>query len=301
MIHVETHFASDLVALGTLRRGTDDPGWTSTCRTDAQEGLGFPRRAFAVTPGVRGATTTVLHAGTVTFTRPSVEYTRVRIDPNGEETDWIWLREDVRRELAPTPSEDDAVRPAWVRPVSPANVLRQRELHASARRAAGPARASRPDQALVEALVLELVRDLGLAPRPRPEATVARRGAPRRIAIQRVVEALAAEPRRRRTTDELADIAGFTPAHFCVAYRAETGRTVSGFLNQLRLCTALDRLRGEASDLSALAHDLGFASHAHFTARFRRQFGCTPSAARTLLAPPPLSAPRAGSRAFARG
>jgi len=31
-------------------------------------------------------------------------------------------------------------------------------------------------------------------------------------------------------------------------------------------------------DLTAIALDAGFASHSHFTARFRRVFGCTPAA-----------------------
>jgi AraC-like DNA-binding protein len=38
-----------------------------------------------------------------------------------------------------------------------------------------------------------------------------------------------------------------------------------------------------ASDLTALAFDLGFSSHSHFSAAFRRAFGCTPSAFRESM------------------
>ena len=272
MIHVETHFASDLVALGTVRRDAADAGWRETCRTASQEALSFPRRAFVVTPGHRRATPTVLHAGLVSFARPEVEYTRRRIDPAGEQSDWLWLRRDLREELVGSPTSK---RGAWLRPVSPRDQLRQRALHALARADAD----GRLDPAEVESRALDLVRGLGLR--------VADSGAPperSRARIQGVIEVLAADPRRRRSTAELAALAGLTPSHFCVVFRHATGRTVSDYLAGLRLCAGLDRLRERASDLTHLALDLGFSSHAHFSARFRRQFGCTPSQARSRLA-----------------
>ena len=48
------------------------------------------------------------------------------------------------------------------------------------------------------------------------------------------------------------------------------------YLTQLRLARALVELP-HAADLTALALDLGFSSHSHFTARFRALFGLTPT------------------------
>ena len=45
---------------------------------------------------------------------------------------------------------------------------------------------------------------------------------------------------------------------------------------ELRLGRALVELPN-ATDLTTLAFDLGFSSHSHFAAAFRRAFGCTPS------------------------
>jgi AraC-like DNA-binding protein len=47
---------------------------------------------------------------------------------------------------------------------------------------------------------------------------------------------------------------------------------------RLRLARALQLLeRGRADDdISALSMDLGFSSHSHFTATFRRAYGRTP-------------------------
>jgi AraC-like DNA-binding protein len=36
----------------------------------------------------------------------------------------------------------------------------------------------------------------------------------------------------------------------------------------------------DGEDLTTIALDAGFASHSHFTARFRDSFGCTPAALR---------------------
>jgi AraC-like DNA-binding protein len=44
----------------------------------------------------------------------------------------------------------------------------------------------------------------------------------------------------------------------------------------LRLARALVELP-HADDLSTLALEVGFSSHSHFSAAFRRAFGCTPS------------------------
>ena len=49
---------------------------------------------------------------------------------------------------------------------------------------------------------------------------------------------------------------------------------------RLRLAVALDRLVGPAPQIGVVAHELGFASHAHLTTAFRRVYGVAPSAVR---------------------
>jgi AraC family transcriptional regulator len=46
---------------------------------------------------------------------------------------------------------------------------------------------------------------------------------------------------------------------------------------RLRLARSLDLLN-QYDDLTALALEVGFSSHSHFTAAFRRTYGRTPSA-----------------------
>jgi AraC-like DNA-binding protein len=78
-----------------------------------------------------------------------------------------------------------------------------------------------------------------------------------------------------RLTD-VARAVGASPAYLTDVFRRVEGVPLHGYLRQLRLSRALVELP-HASDLARLALDLGFSSHSHFTAAFRRAFGCTPS------------------------
>ena len=96
----------------------------------------------------------------------------------------------------------------------------------------------------------------------------------------------------------LVDVArgvGASPAYLTDVFRRVEGVPLHAYLMQLRLARALVELP-HASDLTTLALALGFSSHSHFTAVFRRAFGCTPSrfresARRTLEALPTCLGP----------
>jgi AraC family transcriptional regulator len=49
-----------------------------------------------------------------------------------------------------------------------------------------------------------------------------------------------------------------------------------------RLAHSLDAVLDSDDDVTAIAFDAGFASHSHFTARFRGFFGVTPTALRRV-------------------
>jgi AraC-like DNA-binding protein len=77
----------------------------------------------------------------------------------------------------------------------------------------------------------------------------------------------------------LSDVAGAvsaSPAYLTDVFRRVEGVSLHRYLIQLRLAKALIELP-HTNDLTQLALRLGFSSHSHFTAAFRRAFGCTPS------------------------
>jgi AraC-like DNA-binding protein len=81
----------------------------------------------------------------------------------------------------------------------------------------------------------------------------------------------------------LSDVAAAvhsSPFHLARVFQQRTGVPIHRYLVRLRLRASLERLGDGADDLTALALDLGFASHSHFSSAFRREFGVTPSFAR---------------------
>jgi AraC family transcriptional regulator len=88
---------------------------------------------------------------------------------------------------------------------------------------------------------------------------------------------LASRMSERVTLDDVAKAVGASPFHLAHLFQQRTGAPVHRYLMCLRLRASLERLADGANDLTALALELGFSSHSHFTDSFRREFGCTPS------------------------
>ena len=117
---------------------------------------------------------------------------------------------------------------------------------------------------------------------------VARRRANRRSTVaahRELAEAakaeLAADLGAAVALDDLATLLHTSPFHLARVFRVQTGFTLARYRQALRLRAALERLPANDGDLTALALDLGFSSHSHFTAAFRREFGAPPSALRS--------------------
>ena len=94
---------------------------------------------------------------------------------------------------------------------------------------------------------------------------------------------------------QIARAVGTSPAYLTTVFRRLEGRPLHKYVVQLRLARALVELP-RASDLTTLACELGFSNHSHFTAVFRRAFGCTPSAFRESTRLPNKSARSAAAR-----
>jgi AraC-like DNA-binding protein len=88
---------------------------------------------------------------------------------------------------------------------------------------------------------------------------------------------LATSFQERLSLDRLAREVHCSPYHLCRVFRAATGRTIHGYLNQIRLRTALEFTAQGRRDLAALSVELGYSSHSHFTQAFKRAFGVVPS------------------------
>jgi AraC family transcriptional regulator len=100
-------------------------------------------------------------------------------------------------------------------------------------------------------------------------------GTTRRL-IARTKEFLEAHLSTPLRLGDVARAVGASPAYLTDVFRRVEGIPVHRYVIQLRLAGALVELP-HANDLTTLAFELGFSSHSHFAAAFRRAFGCTPS------------------------
>ena len=123
-----------------------------------------------------------------------------------------------------------------------------------------------------EGLSLTLIsRSLGPRTARAPGSTFARR----RL-VDRVKVLLASDLSHRWTLAGIAAEIRGSPVYLTQAFQQVEGMPLYRYHLHLRLARALD-LIAERQDLSALAQDLGFSSHSHFSAAFKRSYGRTPS------------------------
>ena len=199
-------------------------------------------------------------------------------------------RHDVLAEIAGANGASLAEHPLFRRRARRADsrlqVLRTRFLHGVA--ANPPSEELEAEEALV-ALLRQALCD-GESARAAPHGAATAR------LLRRAKEYLEAELANPIRLADVARAAGASPAYLTDLFRRAEGASLHRYLVQLRLARALIELP-HAADLTALALDVGFSSHSHFSATFRRAFGTTPSAFRG-------SAPRGSAavrwRAFPR-
>lgn len=175
---------------------------------------------------------------------------------------------DVLARLADAPEDDLRAHPLFrrrSRRVDPrVQVLRTRFL-------TWASGATEIDDLGAEELMLALLR-LALGDAPRGDLPSASSG---RL-IRRTKEFLEAELANRLRLHQVGRAVGASPEYLTDLFRRVEGVPLHQYVIQLRLARALVELP-HADDLSALALDVGFSSHSHFSAAFRRAFGCTPS------------------------
>jgi AraC-like DNA-binding protein len=248
----------DLV-LGAVSCAADEPD-IATLGPIERFGLSFPRRPLRLAVD-RTAPAAVIDSTTLLILRPGDRFAREPLSAKGAHCHWLALA------MPPDFASRFAALPRIVRK-GPAVSLAERTLFARAE-----AGLCDGDEALELAIG---VFDLALERRSRDA------GGERARQIAEAVRAeLVRDPGRARPLATLASRIGVSVFQLCRAFRAATGSTIQDYARGLRLEATFEQLLApQRVDLSDLAFACGFSSHSHFTARFRRRFGVTPSEAR---------------------
>ena len=92
--------------------------------------------------------------------------------------------------------------------------------------------------------------------------------------------ALAAEPGRDWTLAALAKRVYSSPFHLARIFKRYAGIPIHRYHLFARMAAAVDDIVDTSRDVVGIGADLGFSSHSHFSAAFRRIFGVTPTALR---------------------
>ena len=101
--------------------------------------------------------------------------------------------------------------------------------------------------------------------------------ADRRDLVEQVKSILVTRFHEPLSINQIAQEVHSSPYHLCRIFRQITGLTIHNYLNRIRLHHSLDYLSQSNHSISEMSYELGFSSHSHFTAAFRRIFTLSPS------------------------
>jgi len=263
---------SALLALGEFRCAVDHPqfhgGGPQTCPY-----VVFPRSSVRLlhehwrpevsTPNV------------VSLYNAGDSYERRAVSAEGDHCDWIALAPGLLRDIAACDIDSGRYFARPLVPVGAAVYAAQRILFTALNEDAGmPLLAVESQVVSLVQKVLASARPTGVLAEQRVSPALARR----QIDIVEQTKTILAQ--RFGDAVSLSDVAGAvhcSPGYLCRSFKRLTGTTLHAYQQQLRLRASLHDLVAARGDVAAVALQLGFASHSHFSEVFRRQFGATPT------------------------
>ncbi len=270
-------FASDLVCAGLFRCAPEDPLFPGGSPCSAHS-IVFPREVAWIQH--EGRPRFVADTSMATIYNRGQVYRRWSIGERPDRSDWLAFPDTVVRDAVTRFDGADGDSPAT--PLRHVCATVDADLYARQRRLfVALEQQSAGDALAVEECALGLLEAVLLSaygehPRQRPNPRLTRRTAD---AIEFARFAIARQPGSRHSLPSLARACNLSPFHLCREFRRITGQTITAYRLQLRLRHSLEQVAAGA-DLSTVALDLGFTSHSHFSAAFRRTFGIVPSSLR---------------------
>jgi AraC-like DNA-binding protein len=269
---------ADLLEVRSLHRTPAVEVIDVSCRIDRGSGgeeehtggwdVVFPRAGIFRKHSACG--TTLADANQVLFFRPDEAYRVSHPIDGGDACTVLSFR---RKTVMEASTPDD--------PFPVASCLSDRTTHLRLRRLRRRLLAGRCSSVETEERAFDLLGDLiARVHRDARTAPAAERSAGSRRRHDRAEAAREILARRFRERLTLADVAreiSCSPFHLARIFHVEIGLPVHRYLSRLRLRAGLERIEEGERDLTSLALDLGFSSHAHFTDAFRSEFGRPPS------------------------
>jgi AraC family transcriptional regulator len=274
MAEVRILLETEQLRVGTFRCPPDDPLWAQENCIGTGHHVVFPATGVRIAQGrsdpfVANPLNAVLYNAGQT-------YRRRLVSSQGDRCTFVVVHPELLERLPEPRSrspEENHPFDGPEAPVDPATYLTQarvvRHLGDAARRGTGPDLLF-VEESLFDVLSRTLSRSTWRLPAdPRTSGVV-----------EQVKELLATRYHENLSLAGIGREVHRSAFNLARLFRLGTGRSIHEYRTQLRLRSGLSRLEEGRSDLAALALDLGFSSHSHFTSAFRRTFGVPPSAVR---------------------
>jgi len=267
-------YRGSLFALAEFRCAPGDERWRSENVIGPRPVAAFPLTSVVIRHA--GHDAALANANHVVFYRGRERYRRELHDPRGDRCLFVAFEPAFAAALLAAHGLGGDEIPVAYGPSPARSYLRLRV--AAQAFANGHGEALAVEEAVCDALgsAVDAAAEVNGTPRATRRGTETRRGRlvedAKLVLTERAVahDSLAALAQRLHTSE----------FHLARVFRARTGFTLHGYRTQLRLRAALERLAQPSGDLSALAAELGFNSHSHFTGAFRATFGVPPSIVR---------------------
>ncbi len=97
-----------------------------------------------------------------------------------------------------------------------------------------------------------------------------------RIEIDRAVEFIHGHLGEKLTVEKIAKAVCLSPSHISALFKQSVGKTVMGYLTEVRLQTARLLLLLRDRSIADIAYECGFSSPSHLSQSFKNHYGMTP-------------------------
>ncbi len=268
----ETYFPDSLVALGKFRCPVSHPVFHDAGRARGHLVV-FPREPVEIRQVKREPV--IANSNVVVLYNKDQEYERRQVSPWGDRCEFLNIKPELLRDLIRPYREsiDDRVEQPFEFPsfVSSSKlVLKQRQLVDLADNFRNDG-----DVLAWESSAIDLLADsIGEAFKSTKLKRQSLSGEQQDLVIN-AQDYLSVHFQKHFSLETMAAAIDSSPYHLCRTFKKFTGMTVHAYLTHIRMRTALEWVR-EIDNLTRIALDLGYSSHSHFSAVFKRCFGLTP-------------------------
>jgi len=268
-VRITPLYRSPVVSLGTFWCAPDDVRWSLENFVGEVAHIIFP--ATPVWIGTQGREPALAGPNHAVFFNPGEVFRRRRFNGHGDRNHFMVVGEDTMEEWVHGTRFPDSLGKLLPRPYLTARAI-ARALSAGA------------DGLTVEEQLLRLGHATVVGAFRFDDRMPRRRRRPPAM-VEDAKALLSARFTEHLTLDELGRAVNVSPFHLARSFRRETGYTLHEYRTHLRLRAALERLGTGDEDLAVIARAVGFSSHSHLTASFRRAFGIPPSRVRRRTLP----------------